>query len=486
MRPDQVRAFRKHSLVDTRELIGLTVLLGAYGVVFASDMQPEYLQFMNIVGPAFLAAVLAGGCWWQLAQDQRSLWQPLVWFRLGCIAYYGVGSLAPYIANDATVQFMQLLYAFSDEEALKVGLINVSCILIVLLSVWVVLWDHRAGSWAIAQRRLEVSQSKTLLFAAIFLIVGGVTRYLFVLPSSLGLIETLPGVVITVAKSYGVGLFLIVLASFRGSHIALPISLALVPIDLVVGLLTFAKTEVLTTLIFAYLGLLHHKLNLSRILVGASIVLAVFSQLDPPIHFGRDELWRRHGKLEAPLEERLEILISYFSGASDSGPMHETQTALSRLSYVNAAAMVVSWHDVGMTGDSLGYALTVMVPRFIWPNKPEITAIGADLYTAATAQTGSSISPGLFAEAYWNFGWLGVPFLMIPLGIILGLFSQYSLYIGETENWLHLPVVFLGVQIGTRVDGTYVADVIGASGIALVCALMLFIIEITLSRRQPH
>jgi len=28
--------------------------------------------------------------------------------------------------------------------------------------------------------------------------------------------------------------------------------------------------------------------------------------------------------------------------------------------------------------------------------------------------------------------------------------------------------------------------VIGASGIALVCALMLFIIEITLSRRQPH
>jgi len=148
--------------------------------------------------------------------------------------------------------------------------------------------------------------------------------------------------------------------------------------------------------------------------------------------------------------------------------------------------MVVSWHDAGMTGDSLGYALTVMVPRFIWPNKPEITAIGADLYTAATAQTGSSISPGLFAEAYWNFGWLGVPFLMIPLGIILGLFSQYSLYIGETENWLHLPVVFLGVQIGTRVDGTYVADVIGASGIALVCALMLFIIEITLSRRQPH
>jgi hypothetical protein len=449
-------------------------------------MQPEYLQFMNIVGPACLAAVLACGCWWQLAQNERSLLQPLVWFRLACVAYYGVGALAPYVANDATVQFMQLLYAFSDEEAFKVGLINVCCILTVLLSVWIFLRNHGAANGVSAQRRLGASQSNTLLFAALFLIVGGAARYLIVLPWSLGLTETVPGLVVTLAKSYSVGLYLLVLASFRASRIALPVSLALIPIDLVVGLLTFAKTEVLTTLIFAYLGLLHHKLNLSRILVGAGIVLSVYSELDPVIHFGRDELWRRHGKLEAPLEERLEILNSYFSGASDSGPERETQTTFSRLSYVNAAAMVVSWHDVGRTGDSLGYALTVMVPRFIWPDKPEITAIGADLYTAATAQTGSSISPGLFAEAYWNFGWLGVPVLMIPLGIILGFFSQYSLYVMETENWLHLPVVFLGVQVGTRVDGAYVADVIGAPGIALVCALMLFVIEITLSRRSRY
>jgi hypothetical protein len=252
------------------------------------------------------------------------------------------------------------------------------------------------------------------------------------------------------------------------------------------GLLTFAKTEVLMTLIFTYLGVLHHKLILSRILVGATVVLSVYSQLDPIIHFGRDELSRRHGKFEAPLEERLEILNSYFTGASDSAARQETQSALSRLSYLNAAAMAISWHDVGRTGDSLSNALAVMVPRFIWPDKPDITTVGTDLYTAATAQTGTSVSPGLFAEAYWNFGWLGVPILMIPLGIILGSFSLYSLYVMRTENWLHLPIVFIGVQIGTRVDGWYVVDVIGASGIALVCSLVLFVIENALSSGSRH
>ena len=160
----------------------------------------------------------------------------------------------------------------------------------------------------------------------------------------------------------------------------------------------------------------------------------------------------------------------------------ETQSALSRLSYVNAAAMVVSWHDAGMTGESLDYALTVFVPRFIWPDKPIITSVGTDLYTAATAQIGSSISPGLFAEAYWNFGWLGVPVLMIPLGIILAVFSRYSLAMMGHERWLHMPVILLGVWAGIRVDGWYVADIVGGCGTALAFALAIFAIENTLGR----
>jgi hypothetical protein len=470
-----------HSMVDPRELIGLALLLGAYCASLA-DTQAEYVQFLNIVGPSALIVILLLGCWWQFAQEPRSFWQPLFWFRLACVAYYGVGALAPYVANDATVQFLRSLYAFSDEEAFKVGLINVCCILTVLLAAAVFSGERSLLDRCHASNQRGASQSNTLLFATVFLIVGGTTRYLIVLPYSLGLTDVVPGLVLALAKSYAVGLFLVVLAGLRGSRIALALALILIPIDLGVGLLTFAKTEVLITLIFLYLGVLHHKLTLSRALVGAAMILAVYSQLHPIIHFGRDELLRRYGGLAGALDQRLEILNLYLDGVSEVAVEPEMQSALLRLSYVNAAALVVSWHDAGRTGESLDYALTVFVPRFIWPDKPVITSVGTDLYTAATAQIGSSMSPGLFAEAYWNLGWLGVPVLMIPLGIILGVFSRYSVAMMAHERWLHMPVILLGVWAGIRVDGWYVADIVGGCSTALAFALAIFAIERTLGR----
>jgi|SoiMethySBSTD1v2_1073268.scaffolds.fasta_scaffold34506_4 hypothetical protein len=476
-----VPAVHGHSLVDSRELIGLALILGAYGASLAVT-QGEYVRFLNIVGPSALIVILLLGCWWQFAGEPRSLWQPLLWFRVACVAYYGVGALVPYIANDATVQSIWSLYAFSDEEAFKVGFINVCCILTVLLAAAVFLRQCSPFDGSPAPNQQRASQSNTLLFAALFLSVGGITRYLIVLPSSLGLTDIVPGLVLPLARSYAVGLFLLVLAGLRGNRIALALVLVLIPIDVVVGLLTFAKTEVLVTLIFSYLGVLHHKLTLSRTLVGVAMVLAVYSQLDPIIHFGRLELLSRFGSAQGPLDQRLEILNLYLDGASKGAAEPETQSALSRLSYVNVAAMVVSWHDAGWTGESLGYALTVFVPRFIWPDKPVITSVGTDLYTAATAQIGSSISPGWFAEAYWNLGWLGIPVLMIPLGIILAVFSRYSLAIMGQERWLHMPVILLGIWAGIRVDGWYVVDIIGGCGTALAFALAIFAIEKTQGR----
>jgi len=166
------------------------------------------------------------------------------------------------------------------------------------------------------------------------------------------------------------------------------------------------RREFLTTLIFAYRGLAAHKLNLSRILVGAEHSSRVFSQLDPTITAARDELWRatENWKLRG---ERLEILISYFSGAADQARCKRHKLPSQRLlSYVNAAAMVVrgtSWHD---WGGSLGYALTVLVHASVGQNNPKSPPIGADLYTAATDKQEVGSVPGLFAEASGILGGL--------------------------------------------------------------------------------
>ena len=224
-----VLAVHGHSLVDPRELIGLALLFAAYGASLAVT-QAEYVQSLNIVGSSALIVILLLGCWWQFVGEPRSLWQPLLWFRLACVAYYGVGALAPYVADDATVQSLWSLYVFSDEEALKVGFINVCCILTVLLAAAVFSRQRSLFDWSPAPNQQRASQSNTLLFAALFLIVGGITRYLIVLPYSLGLTDIVPGLVGPLARSYAVGLFLAVLAGLRGSRIAL--AAGLIPIDL--------------------------------------------------------------------------------------------------------------------------------------------------------------------------------------------------------------------------------------------------------------
>jgi hypothetical protein len=159
---------------------------------------------------------------------------------------------------------------------------------------------------------------------------------------------------------------------------------------------------------------------------------------------------------------------------------------MARFSYVNAASMVVAWHDLGRPGSTLENALAAFVPRLLWPGKPEISAGGKELYTEATGGVGTSISPGLPAEAYWNFGWWGIPLLMLPLGIVLATLAHASTRIMSQERWLYLPVVLMSIQVGTRVDGSYVGDCIGAPVTIGVMYLLLRGLEIVFFSRSAR
>jgi hypothetical protein len=86
---------------------------------------------------------------------------------------------------------------------------------------------------------------------------------------------------------------------------------------------------------------------------------------------------------------------------------------------------------------------------------------------------GNSVSAGIFPESYWLFGWLGLPLLIFPYGIILSLSSVFCRIKAAQGEWVFLPVLFYALKMGTRVDGQYIADVIGASatllGFCLLC-----------------
>ena len=112
-----------------------------------------------------------------------------------------------------------------------------------------------------------------------------------------------------------------------------------------------------------------------------------------------------------------------------------------------------------------------------WPDKPITTQSAVDFNIAATGIATSASSPGLFAEAYWNYGWTGVILLMMPLGLLLALLSRYAIDVFHRESWLYFPVVLLAMRIGFRTDGYYVPDILGALVILISLQLVLYLLD---------
>ena len=88
-------------------------------------------------------------------------------------------------------------------------------------------------------------------------------------------------------------------------------------------------------------------------------------------------------------------------------------------------------YQYGATYQSL---LITWIPRFVWPGKPSVNDSNR-FYQVSYGVTQQedldhvAIGAGLIPEAYMNFGWLGVPFVMFLGGVVLGAFE--SLFLGR-------------------------------------------------------
>lgn len=97
---------------------------------------------------------------------------------------------------------------------------------------------------------------------------------------------------------------------------------------------------------------------------------------------------------------------------------------LERASLLHMICLVVDATDNRvpyMAGETYGYVLPMLVPRFFWPDKPSgqrttsRLAIHFGLQDESSAQT-TSIGFGVLAEAYANYGWWGVALLGLLIG----------------------------------------------------------------------
>jgi hypothetical protein len=449
------------------EVAAIAVLLGFYILADNAFGQDSY-EIINFFGPLSLAVVLILGSIRMVLIEPNAMWTGIFWFRVATAIYFGVGSIIHNYFNDYTmIEVWKFFYA-EKEHIAKFNIITALSVLCVL------------GTAAVLGRIFPARRDRTsragsderLLFVTgvLFAICGYLVKYLIAFPQAMGVFGdfVFPGIVGMLELCAPVALFLLTLWSVRCAPAWLPVMAGLLTLDMIAGFLRFSKSDVLLPLLMFILALLHNKASLVRIMVAAIVFTMVYQTIEPTAGYGRQELSIRYGTIRSSsFEERLEIMAKYWNDISLVRSGEQFQGALARIAYVHSAAPAIALYDRGASGSSLEDVYYVLIPRFLWPDKP-VFDHGARYTQLINGTNMSSTWMGYFGEAYWNLGWPGIPLLMIPLGAVFFCFGRYTQFVLLHGKWLHFPAVFLGMFLGIRVDGSLVTEVFVTSIIAIV------------------
>lgn len=131
-----------------------------------------------------------------------------------------------------------------------------------------------------------------------------------------------------------------------------------------------------------------------------------------------------------------ESAIEAVASASTSQVLERVQVEIAARRALTSSVPVVTdgWRATGgpLLGRSYAAAVFAMVPRYIWENKPRGPgSIYAQTFLGEVRE-GMAIPVTPTAEAYWNFGIVGVILLQMLYGMLLG--TVHRLYLSNDDN----------------------------------------------------
>lgn len=451
------------------ELWALAALLCFYLLASLADGDLTS-ETVNLVGPLWLAATLLFSASVALRRASTALWTGLFWMRVSTAIYFGLGSVATRAMNQESVD---AVYSFFEATPAQLGKLN----LIVALSSFFVLLAVRVAAlvwpWRAPEPRTGNGQGgdggALLLSGLVFAAIGYPIKYLLVLPLSMGAFGdmVLPGMIGQLVWLAAIALFLLTFWAARHAPNMLFWLALIAALDCFMGVLRFSKTDALLPLMMFALGWLQQRASWLRLMTAALCLVFAFHLIQPLSGYGRSQLSDRFGTIQAAgFGERLAILGDYLRNGPDERSAG-LQSSLMRIAYNVSAAPAIAAYDAGEPGNSLSAVPSVFVPRLFWPDKPSFD-MGRDYTIMVIGLETSSTWMGYYAESYWNWGWSGIPVVMLPFGFLLFAGGRYAAWVVHEERWLHFPAVFLGMWMGVRTDGVIATDIVAGAWLMLL------------------
>ena len=446
------------------ETFALLALAGSVWLMFLV----EAYQVIHWIAPLALGATL-GFANLQMARiNSAAIWTPLFALRLSALVFLCLGSLAPLLLGEETQSYVRSLYHYSDEEFAKVLLIW--CVSITILIVTSGLMSKfETARLASSTSSRQVSARSGLKLGIVFLIAGLGYALAYEIPLYLGWNTlVLPGSFNKLFQAaQAVGIFLVALwALERGgaAHFAYLIPIVIV---LAVTLITLNKSIIVLSMMFLAIAVLYRGITYRRVIVVTLSLLCTFSILAPMISNARNMHAERYGDLlGGTIEERLLYSRDYLKG--ERSEFQTNVSPFSRFNFVAPAAYVVMSYDEGRPSSTIQSSAWTLVPRLIWPDKPEVSSAGRELYELITGRDISRLAMTAFADIYWNLGWVGIFVLMPVWGALLWKGTMISFRIVVQRNWLMLPLPLFCFQIGLGIDGDFVTSIFVPTAMAIV------------------
>lgn len=453
---------------------GILFLIYYYCYIFSADV--NFIEQVNKACPAILmlACLLTG---YRLVQKSHlMIWSPMPWFLFVCALYYGFGPLVYHYGTPESIWYMDQYYTVDELGLLKTNMLNIIGISFVILGF---IGSNKILTKNIAntsqdEQNISVKSTKRLL--GLFLMIGLPAKYFLALPHHFGLLNwVLPGSIQYLSTFTSLSIVILFVLIGKGERQYRLLLYTLIASELIVGLMTLAKIELIKTALMIILGLFLSRPRLNILVIGAILVLLLYGILSPFVTYAR--IYFNVAGIDN-ISELRDSIQQYAQADKDEISALLTpgvQGWWTRFAYANAQGFAMDAHDDGIPGNTFSKALYVFVPRILFPDKPIISAFGTDFSMMVTGSDDSYSSPGSFAEAYWNGGWSLAILTCLFIGMLFSVVSMISIQHIERGNMAILPCTYAGIMMGLQPNDWFVMVYISAIGliIFLYCVFLL-------------
>jgi len=454
----QANAWRRRSVEHI--LFQLAIVLASLSVVSAILAVLGKNAAMSSwlwISPAILLVACMNTAFRTIRMAAQMVASPLFWVLFALIYSFG---------KNSTIELMDRIFAVGASELFLTNMLNSIGMLAVVIGLTVgrKLVGRQPETWVQRFERMD-----GLHVAGVLAVVGLVAEFFLGLPFVFGLIGTQSMTLMQMQMLSKAALIILsYFSAVKGGKTTVWF-IVLFMIEIVIAGLVNSKMVIFEVIIAALVGRTLAVRKTITFVKGIAVLGLLQIILQPVMseyrrisHNLTDSIT---GNYATSVQVTGELMTQSFSDLVHGKNAAQTiapQAWWSRLCYVPQEAFVMQEYDGGRPGSPWGDFLLALVPRIIWRDKPLIRP-GVNFSILFEGNPNTNNAPGILSEGYWYGGWLGLVVVSLFTGVLLGGIDRISSAIMLHHAWVFMPLVFIGIRSGFRIDGFFSTEIMFGS-----------------------